>query len=124
MTLRSRAGRANPGYMFLYLMYMDRMREEPENLDVPALLHEIHHRVEAAEKRRITHAEMALRLGISKRTYVEYLRGTNRPKGLGVMFHLLQMLDREDLLRLVSPLGVASEPGPGVVLNSKVGRPL
>lgn len=110
--------------MFLYLMYMERMREEPENLDVPALLHGIHHRIEAAEKKRITHGEMALRLGISKRTYVEYLRGTNRPKGLGVMFHLLQMLDCEDLLRVVSPVGVASDPRAGVVLNSKVSRPL
>lgn len=81
---------------------------DTKELDVPALLHEIHHRIEAAEKKRITHEEMANRLGISKRTYVEYLRGTNRPKGLGVMFHLLQMLERDDLLRVLTPL--TSEP--------------
>jgi putative transcriptional regulator len=81
---------------------------DSETLDVPALLHEIHHRIEAAEKKRITHEEMANRLGISKRTYVEYLRGTNRPKGLGVMFHLLQMLERDDLLRVLTPS--ASQP--------------
>lgn len=104
---------------------MNQKREEVNKLDVPALLHEIHHRVEAAEKKRITHEEMALRLGISKRTYVEYLRGTNKPKGLGVMFHLLQMLDRDDLLRVLGPGADApysEDLGHGVATNSKVGR--
>lgn len=100
------------------------MRYEPDKFDAPALLHEIHHRIEAVEKKRITHEEMALRLGISKRTYVEYLRGTNRPKGLGVMFHLLQMLDHEDLLRVVGPLGTSSTPGHVAAQESKVGRTL
>lgn len=82
--------------------------QHADTLDVPALLHEIHHRLEATEKKRITHEEMSRRLGISKRTYVEYLRGTNRPKGMSVMFHLLQMLEQEDLLRVISPPGRAT----------------
>lgn len=96
--------------MFVYFRYME---EEPQGtsvLDVPSLLREIHHRVEAIERKRITHEEMASRLGISKRTYVEYLRGTNRPKGLSVMFQLLQMLDHEDLLRIIRPVARLSEP--------------
>lgn len=78
--------------------------EVSPDLDVSSLIREIHRRIEAAESKQITHEEMAGRLAISKRTYVEYLRGTNRPKGLGVMFHLLQMLDHEDLVNVLTPL--------------------
>lgn len=71
--------------------------EPVTDLDIPSLLREIHHRIEAREQRSISQAEMASRLGIAHRTYVEYLRGTNTPKGIGVMYRLMQMLADNDL---------------------------
>jgi len=56
----------------------------------------MHHLIEAQSRRRITQQEMAERLGISKRTYVEYLRGTNKPLGMTVVLDLLCELKEED----------------------------
>lgn len=60
-------------------------------------LHELHHRIEAKERARISQGQMAARLGISPRTYVEYLRGTNAPLGMRVILDLLGMLDDRDV---------------------------
>ncbi|ANB68093.1 MULTISPECIES: helix-turn-helix domain-containing protein [Aeromonas] len=60
------------------------------------ILKQMHHLIEAQSRRRITQQEMAERLGISKRTYVEYLRGTNKPLGMTVVLDLLCELKEED----------------------------
>jgi hypothetical protein len=65
------------------------------------LLRELHHRIEAKERSRISQAAMALRLGVSTRTYLEYLRGTNAPVGMRVVFDLLCMLDDQDVTQVV-----------------------
>lgn len=61
----------------------------------------IHHLLEAKQPGRITQQEMADRLKISKRTYIEYLRGTNRPTGMLVMLDLLSALDEDELARVL-----------------------
>lgn len=67
-----------------------------------ALLRELHHRIEARERIRISQAAMAQRLGISTRTYLEYLRGTNAPMGMRVILDLLCMLDEQELSQVLS----------------------
>ncbi len=65
------------------------------------LLRELHHRIEAKERARISQAVMAGRLGISARTYLEYLRGTNSPVGMRVMLDLLCMLDDQSAIQVI-----------------------
>ena len=43
------------------------------------IIHKIHKLIEAKEIKNITKREMAARLGISERTYIERLRETNEP---------------------------------------------
>lgn len=71
------------------------------NIDVGGLLRELHHRIEAKERLRISQSVMAGRLGISTRTYLEYLRGTNAPIGMRVMLDLLCMLDDNELAQII-----------------------
>ena len=65
------------------------------------LLRELHHRIEAKERSRISQAAMAERLGVSSRTYLEYLRGTHTPVGMRVVLDLLTMLDDDDVIQLL-----------------------
>jgi transcriptional regulator with XRE-family HTH domain len=65
------------------------------------LLREIHHRIEAKERTRISQVAMAERLGISSRTYLEYLRGTNSPTGMRAVLDLLCMLDDQELNQII-----------------------
>lgn len=64
------------------------------------LLREAHHRVEASCSERITQSEMAARLGLSARTYVDYLRGKG-PVGACVIFEILAMLDDSEAISLL-----------------------
>ena len=41
------------------------------------------------------------RLGISARTYLEYLRGTNSPVGMRVVLDLLCMLDDQSAIQVI-----------------------
>lgn len=43
------------------------------------IIHKIHKLIEAKEIKNITKREMAARLGISERTYIEWLGETNEP---------------------------------------------
>ena len=65
------------------------------------LLKEVHHRVEAKERTRITQVAMAKRLGISARTYTEYLRGTNSPLSMKAMVVLLSQLNDDEIVTVV-----------------------
>lgn len=76
-------------------------REHRSEPAVSDLLRELHHRIEARERSRISQAAMAGRLGISARTYLEYLRGKNSPIGMRVVLDLLSMLDDQAVLQLI-----------------------
>ena len=65
------------------------------------ILRLIHHLLEAKQPGRITQQQMAERLEISKRTYTEYLRGTNKPMGMLVMLDLLSELDKDEIDRVL-----------------------
>ncbi len=65
-----------------------------------AVLREAHHRIEAAESGRISQAEMAARLGVSQRAYVDYLHG-RCPAGARVAFDILAMLGDEEVVALL-----------------------
>lgn len=60
-----------------------------------------HSLVEAKKKRRITQDEMAGRIGVGHRTYMEYQRGTNAPLAMKALLNLLAMLDDQEIVRVV-----------------------
>lgn len=64
------------------------------------ILREAHHRIEAAESGRISQAEMAARLGVSQRAYVDYLHGRG-PAGARVAFDILSMLEDAEVVALL-----------------------
>jgi transcriptional regulator with XRE-family HTH domain len=57
--------------------------------------------VEAKEKKSITQTEMAVRLGVGYRTYLEYERGTNAPLAMKALLNLLILLDDQELVKVV-----------------------
>lgn len=70
-------------------------------MNLKDILATAHHLVEAKEHRRISQAEMAERLGISPRSYAEYLHG-REPPGMVALVALLRMLPEgqvEEVLR-------------------------
>lgn len=85
-------------------------REQRSGPAVSDLLRELHHRVEAKERARISQAAMAGRLGISARTYLEYLRGTNSPVGMRAVLDLLCMLDDQSVIQVIHRWRDAQQP--------------
>ena len=79
-------------------MKNERERKPSERLG--AALREAHHRIEAAESSRISQAEMASRLGVSQRTYVDWLHGRG-PSGARAVFNLLTMLDDREAVEIL-----------------------
>lgn len=69
------------------------------------MLYKIHKLIEAKELKVITQKEMATRLGVSKRAYMEWLRQTNEPMGMKAMLDMLNMLNDDDLIRAVRTWG-------------------
>lgn len=64
-------------------------------------LKEVHHRIEAKERTRISQSIMAERIGVSHRTYLEYHRGTNEPISMKAVLNLLSQLDEQDLITVM-----------------------
>lgn len=60
-----------------------------------------HALIEAREKKRITQEDMAGRVGVGYRTYMEYQRGTNAPLAMKAMLNLLALLEDQEIVRLV-----------------------
>lgn len=54
------------------------------------------------QARRVTHRDAADLMRVSHRTYVEYVRGVNNPKGMSALLHLLAQLHQDDLLDLLN----------------------
>ena len=77
-----------------------------------AILREAHHRIEAAESGRISQADMAARLGVSQRAYVDYLHGRG-PAGARVAFDILAMLGDDEAAQMslaLGPTAIGSPP--------------
>lgn len=70
-------------------------------MELKDLMRSAHSLVEAREKKRITQEEMANRIGVGYRTYLEYQRGTNAPLAMKALLNLLSILDDQEIIRLV-----------------------
>ena len=57
--------------------------------------------IEAKEKKRITQEDMATRIGVGYRTYLEYQRGTNAPLAMKALLNLLVLLDDQEIIKVV-----------------------
>lgn len=70
-------------------------------VELKELISSAHHLVEARDKKRITQADMAQRIGVGYRTYLEYQRGTNAPLAMKALLNLLNLLDDTEIVRVV-----------------------
>lgn len=70
-------------------------------MELKELISGAHHLVEAREKKRITQTDMAQRIGVGYRTYLEYQRGTNAPLAMKALLNLLNLLDDAEIVRVV-----------------------
>ena len=65
------------------------------------VLYKIHKLIEAKEIKNITKREMANRLGVSERTYIEWLRETNEPIAMKAVLDMLSQLKDDDILQII-----------------------
>lgn len=72
-----------------------------KDFDATELIRGAHSLVEAREKKRITQEDMAARVGVGYRTYLEYQRGTNAPLAMKALLNLLALLDDQEIVRVV-----------------------
>lgn len=70
-------------------------------MELKELIRGAHSLIEAREKKRITQEEMAGRIEVGYRTYMEYQRGTNAPLAMKALLNLLTMLDDQEIVRVV-----------------------
>lgn len=70
-------------------------------MELKELIRGAHSLVEAREKKSITQLEMAERIGVGYRTYLEYQRGTNAPLAMKALLNLLAILDDQEVVRVV-----------------------
>lgn len=70
-------------------------------MELKELIRGAHHLIEAKEKKRITQEDMARRIGVGHRTYLEYQRGTNAPLAMKALLNLLNMLDDDEIVKVV-----------------------
>lgn len=74
-------------------------------MELKELIRGAHSLVEAREKKRVTQQDMAERLGVGYRTYLEYQRGTNAPLAMKALLNLLAILDDQEIVRVVREWG-------------------
>ncbi|WP_180129146.1 XRE family transcriptional regulator [Rhodoferax sp. BLA1] len=70
-------------------------------MELKELIRGAHSLVEAKEKRRVTQKEMAERIGVRYRTYMEYQRGTNAPLAMKALLNLLASLDDQEVVKVI-----------------------
>jgi len=70
-------------------------------VELKELIRGAHSLIEAKEKKRITQQDMAGRVGVGYRTYMEYQRGTNAPLAMKAILNLLTLLDDQEIVRVV-----------------------
>ena len=68
-----------------------------------------HALIEAKEKKRVTQEDMAGRVGVGHRTYMEYQRGTNAPLAMKALLNLLSLLDDQEIVRVVREWELANK---------------
>lgn len=78
-------------------------------MELKGLIRGAHHLIEAKEKKRITQEDMAHRIGVCHRTYLEYQRGTNAPLAMKAILNLLNLLDDGEIVKVVREWGEEKE---------------
>lgn len=53
---------------------------------------------------------MAHRIGVGHRTYLEYQRGTNAPLAMKALLNLLNLLDNDEIVKVVREWKEAKDP--------------
>lgn len=70
-------------------------------MEIKEVVHVAHSLIEAREMKRVTQEDMAGRIGVGYRTYLEYQRGTNAPLAMKALLNLLALLDDQEIVRVV-----------------------
>jgi transcriptional regulator with XRE-family HTH domain len=70
-------------------------------VELKELIRGAHYLIEAKDKKRITQEDMAQRIGVRHRTYLEYQRGTNAPLAMKALLNLLNLLDDHEIVKVV-----------------------
>jgi len=70
-------------------------------MELKDILRKIHRTLEADQNKTILQPVMAKDLGISSRTYGDYLRGTLEPKSMKALLNLLAKLENEDIVKII-----------------------
>lgn len=70
-------------------------------MELNDLINRIHKLIEAKEIKTISQAEMAKRIGVQHRTYVEYSRGKNQPLAMKALLNMLNELDDNEIVKVV-----------------------
>ena len=71
------------------------------NMELNKLINKIHKLIEAKETKTISQPNMAKRIGVSSRTYIEYSRGTNKPLGMKALLNMLNELEDEEIVKVI-----------------------
>lgn len=77
------------------------MKQEGNGVKLKDLFKTAHHLIEAKEGRDITQSVMAKRLGVSGRSYAEYLNGGSEPLAAKAVLCMLNQLNDEEILKLI-----------------------
>ncbi|WQT21435.1 XRE family transcriptional regulator [Helicobacter pylori] len=65
------------------------------------ILKKIHALIESKEIQNISQQEMANRLGVSLRTYTEWLRDINQPLAMRAILDMFSQLNDDDIVKIV-----------------------
>ncbi len=65
------------------------------------ILKKIHALIESKEMQNISQQEMANRLGVSLRTYTEWLRDVNQPLAMRAILDMFSQFNDDDIVKIV-----------------------
>ncbi len=75
--------------------------QKDKSYNFSSLVCEAHHLIAAREACRISQKEMAARIGVKHRTYIEYERSGKAPLAIAAFMNMLNLLDDQEVLRIV-----------------------
>ncbi len=94
-------------YIYTSLLYLKIFRYNTNidtkgvNMKLSQILKKTHTLIESKEIQNISQQEMANRLGVSLRTYTEWLRDVNQPLAMRAILDMLSQLNDDDIVRIV-----------------------
>jgi len=70
-------------------------------MELKNIINRTHSLIEAKEMKKISQSSMAKMIGVSSRTYTEYTRGTNEPLAMKALLGMLNLLDDDEIVKVV-----------------------